>query len=173
MGESTTDKRIVCAFEVDFRNGGGIQGQGLRLKVDGDGIEDGHLADAIVRELNLLMVGDVRILRKEIVGERHDGAATPSRQVDGRRVHIDLSHTISEGLITYKGIPAPLICDFLSREDSRRIMTRGPASRLGGSIWWRIRAHTSTVLFTASRTARTFRNWSWLRWRGLRASWHA
>ena len=33
---------------------------------------------------------------------------------------IDLSHTVEHGLITYKGLPAPLISDFLSREDSRR-----------------------------------------------------
>lgn len=32
---------------------------------------------------------------------------------------IDLSHTVEHGLITYKGLPAPLISDFLSREDSR------------------------------------------------------
>ena len=32
---------------------------------------------------------------------------------------IDLSHTIEHGLITYKGLPAPIICDFLSREASR------------------------------------------------------
>lgn len=32
---------------------------------------------------------------------------------------IDLSHTIEEGLITYKGLPAPIVCDFLSREESR------------------------------------------------------
>jgi arylformamidase len=31
---------------------------------------------------------------------------------------IDLSHTIEHGMVTYKGLPAPLICDFLSREDS-------------------------------------------------------
>jgi arylformamidase len=31
---------------------------------------------------------------------------------------IDLSHTITDKLITYKGLPAPLICDYLSREDS-------------------------------------------------------
>ena len=31
---------------------------------------------------------------------------------------IDLSHTIEEGMITYKGLPAPVICDFLSRETS-------------------------------------------------------
>lgn len=31
---------------------------------------------------------------------------------------IDLSHTIRDGLITYKGLPAPIVCDFLSREAS-------------------------------------------------------
>ena len=29
----------------------------------------------------------------------------------------DLSHEIEDGLITYKGLPAPVICDFLSREN--------------------------------------------------------
>ena len=33
---------------------------------------------------------------------------------------IDLSHTVEDGLITYKGLPAPLICDYLSREESRK-----------------------------------------------------
>lgn len=33
--------------------------------------------------------------------------------------YIDLSHVIEEGMITYKGLPAPIICDFLSREQSR------------------------------------------------------
>ncbi len=32
---------------------------------------------------------------------------------------IDLSHTVEHGMITYKGLPAPLICDFLSREASK------------------------------------------------------
>lgn len=33
---------------------------------------------------------------------------------------IDLSHTVEDGLVTYKGLPAPVICDFLSREQSRQ-----------------------------------------------------
>jgi len=33
---------------------------------------------------------------------------------------IDLSHTIEHGLVTYKGLPAPIICDYLSREASRK-----------------------------------------------------
>lgn len=32
---------------------------------------------------------------------------------------VDLSHSIEDGMITYKGLPAPLICDYLSREASR------------------------------------------------------
>jgi kynurenine formamidase len=32
---------------------------------------------------------------------------------------VDLSHTIHHGMITYKSLPGPVICDFLSREASR------------------------------------------------------
>lgn len=32
---------------------------------------------------------------------------------------IELSHCIEQGMVTYKGLPAPLMCDFLSRPDSR------------------------------------------------------
>lgn len=32
---------------------------------------------------------------------------------------IDLSHTVEHGMITYKGLPAPVISDFMTREASR------------------------------------------------------
>lgn len=38
---------------------------------------------------------------------------------------VELSHTIEDGLITYKGLPAPLVCDFLSHADSRRVYAEG------------------------------------------------
>lgn len=38
---------------------------------------------------------------------------------------IDLSHTIEKDLITYKGLPAPIICDYLSREASRANYAEG------------------------------------------------
>ena len=38
---------------------------------------------------------------------------------------IDLSHTVEDGMITYKGLPAPIVCDFLSFEDSQRIYAEG------------------------------------------------
>ena len=44
---------------------------------------------------------------------------------------IDLSHTIEDGLVTYKGLPAPIICDFLSRETSREHYTGGTEFHIG------------------------------------------
>ena len=45
--------------------------------------------------------------------------------------HIDLSHTIEHGMITYRGLPAPLICDFLSREASRALYAPGTEFHIG------------------------------------------
>src|ERR1700704_4471738 len=44
---------------------------------------------------------------------------------------IDLSHTIEHGLITYKGLPAPVICDFLSREESKQHYAPGTEFQIG------------------------------------------
>ena len=38
---------------------------------------------------------------------------------------IDLSHEVEQGMITYKGLPAPIICDYLSREESRKHYAEG------------------------------------------------
>lgn len=65
------DKRVQFDFEIDFTNGGGIQGQDFRLDIDGDDISDQELATYIVEDMRLLMVGEVRILNKKIIQERH------------------------------------------------------------------------------------------------------
>ncbi|MCL4265305.1 MAG: cyclase family protein [Anaerolineae bacterium] len=44
---------------------------------------------------------------------------------------IDVSHTIEDGLITYKGLPAPVVCDFLSREASRALYAPGTEFHIG------------------------------------------
>jgi kynurenine formamidase len=44
---------------------------------------------------------------------------------------IDLSHEVEHGMITYKGLPAPLICDFLSREESRKHYAEGTEFNIG------------------------------------------
>lgn len=44
---------------------------------------------------------------------------------------IDLSHTVEDGMITYKGIPGPIICDFLSREASKSHYAKGTTFHIG------------------------------------------
>jgi kynurenine formamidase len=44
---------------------------------------------------------------------------------------VDLSHTIEDGLITYRGLPAPIICDYLTREASRQIYAPGTEFHIG------------------------------------------
>lgn len=49
----------------------------------------------------------------------------------GTKQLIDLNHTIEHGLITYKGLPAPIICDFLSREQSKKHYAPGTQFQIG------------------------------------------
>ena len=44
---------------------------------------------------------------------------------------IDLSHEVEHGMITYKGLPASIICDFLSREDSKKNYAEGTQFQIG------------------------------------------
>jgi arylformamidase len=44
---------------------------------------------------------------------------------------IDLSHVIEDGMVTYKGLPAPIICDYLSRENSKQFYEPGTEFQIG------------------------------------------
>src|SRR5215467_4860781 len=44
---------------------------------------------------------------------------------------IDVSHVVQHGMITYRGLPAPLVCDFLSREQSRAHYAPGTEFHIG------------------------------------------
>ena len=121
------DRRVRFDFEVDFSNGGGIQGQDFRLDIEGEDIGDEELADYIVRDMRLLMVGEVRILDKQILEEPHKRVA-PARV--GEHI-IDVSHVLEDGMITYKGLPAPVICDYLSRKESRSHYAEGTEFQIG------------------------------------------
>jgi kynurenine formamidase len=57
-------------------------------------------------------------------------------------MRIDLSHTIEHGMITYKGLPAPVVCDYLSREASRKVYAPGTEFHIG-----KIELSRSTELF--------------------------
>ncbi len=44
---------------------------------------------------------------------------------------VDVSHTIEDGLITYRGLPAPVVCDYLTREESRQHYSEGTEFHIG------------------------------------------
>lgn len=140
-----SDNRVVFDFAVTFSNGGGIQGQDFRLDIHGDDIDDAALAMHIIQDLRLLMVATVDIHNKRIIREPHKRGLIPditAAEPDSTTVgsenadavsdqFIDLSHGIEHGMITYKGLPAPLICDHLSREQSRQHYASGTEFQIG------------------------------------------
>ena len=69
--EHATQRRVKFDFEVDFSNGGGLQGQDFRLDIEGEDISDEELRRCLVEDMRLLMVEEVRILNKEIIAEHH------------------------------------------------------------------------------------------------------
>lgn len=64
-------RRVKFDFDIKFSNGGGLQGQDFRLDLHNDDITDEELRDYIIEDLNLLMVGECLILKKEIIIEKH------------------------------------------------------------------------------------------------------
>lgn len=84
---AVAERRVVFDFEIDFSNGGGLQGQDFRLDLhpetlhaDGS-VDDAALARYIVRDLRLLMVGEVRILRKRVIEEAHKRGPTEAARL--------------------------------------------------------------------------------------------
>src|SRR5260370_41936382 len=111
-GGSVVDKRVAFDFALQFSNGGGLQGQGFRLDIEGDTISDDELAAYIIQDLRLLMVGKVDILNKQIIEEQHKRTSKPENASLARPNAgvVDLSHTIDNGMVTYRVLHAPIAC---------------------------------------------------------------
>ncbi len=56
---------------------------------------------------------------------------TEQNETNNYGMLIDLSHTIFDGLITFKGLPAPIICDYWSRESSKMNYEEGTSFQIG------------------------------------------
>jgi arylformamidase len=54
-----------------------------------------------------------------------------NRSEGNERAFVDVSHAVEHGMITYMGLPAPVISDFLSREESRRHYSEGTEFHIG------------------------------------------
>ena len=73
---SAFQKNVMFFFDPTQVAAGEVkQGQRFRLDIDGDSIDDAALADALVRDLRLLMVESVVVFNKTIVEEPHKRSA--------------------------------------------------------------------------------------------------
>ena len=102
---------------IEFSNGGDLTANGFRLDLPS---ADADVARLLVQHLGLALVSKVELTNLSVVEEAHKGSRSVIEPVEvtPSRV-IDLSHAIREGLVTYPGLPAPVITPHLTREDSK------------------------------------------------------
>ena len=122
-----TEYRAYFDADVEFVNGGRLTAEGFRLDLPGPALSDEEIGELFIRHLGLALVGGVELRAVKIVAEPHKG----SRGVRSERTEsptgrlVDVSHTISAGLVTYPGIPIPTIQPHLTREASRSHYAEG------------------------------------------------
>src|SRR5262249_10265475 len=115
-GSVRVEHRAVFDFLITFTNGGRIQGQGFRLDVPRPSLSAAEVRQLRRAHLGLLMVGEVQLALLGFVEEPPRGSrGVPLASSDGRRL-VELSHPVHHGLVTYPGLPAPEITEYLSRE---------------------------------------------------------
>jgi arylformamidase len=116
------DHRAHFDFEIRFANGGDLSGRGFRLDLPAADLDEAAIGRLLVAHLGLALVDSVELRGLRIVEEAHRGSRGVEQGDDppgsAARV-VDLSHRIRAGLITYPGLPAPVIEPYLTRQDSR------------------------------------------------------
>ncbi len=112
---------------VSFVNGGGLEATGFRLDLPDATATEAEVARLFVEHLGLALVGHVELRDLSIVEEQHRGSrGIESRPVDGAGARVvDLSHRIRAGLVTYPGLPSPVIAPHLTREASHAVYAPG------------------------------------------------
>jgi arylformamidase len=124
---TVTEYRAHFDADVEFANGGRLTAERFRLDLPSRDLSEEEIAQLFVRHLGLALVGSVQLRSVQIVAEPHKGSRgiAELETIGQRRTLLDLSHTVSAGLITYPGIPAPTIQPHLTREESRSHYAEG------------------------------------------------
>ncbi len=117
---------------VLFSNGGGLQVQAFRVDLPDPEATPSQIATLFIASMNLLMVDRIELANLRVLAEAHKGThrgpsdVTAIPKVTGTtRTWVELSHVISDGMITYPGLPAPEVTAHLTREDSRSVYAPG------------------------------------------------
>jgi len=122
---------------VTFLNGGGLQAQGFRVDVPHADVTEAEIAALFVASCGLLMVDRIDLSGVRVFAEPHkgtrggpsDATADPPRRA--ATTLVELNHVLSDGLITYPGLPGPEIVEHLTRADSRSIYAEGTEFTIG------------------------------------------
>jgi len=127
-----TEHRAVFDAVVTFSNGGDLSVRGFKLDVPRPDVTADEVGALLVGHLGLLMVGSVELSGLEVVAEPHKGgrATGGDAHAPGRRV-VDLAHPVTEGMVTYPGIPAPTLGTHLSFDDAARVYAPGTEFTIG------------------------------------------
>jgi arylformamidase len=104
---------------VEFVNGGSLTASGFRLDVPNGDVSSDDVSRLFVQHLGLALVGTVALSNLAIVEEQHRGSRGIDVAESSIRRVVDLSQVIREGLVTYPGLPAPVITPHLTYADSR------------------------------------------------------
>jgi kynurenine formamidase len=119
-----TEYRASFDATIRFSNGGDLAVHGFRVDVPGPGVDQAGIAALFVASLGLLMTDTVELSNVTVFAEPHKGTRGgpadrgASLPAPGGRL-VELSHVIRPGMITYPGLPAPVLTPFLTREASR------------------------------------------------------
>jgi kynurenine formamidase len=119
-----TEYRASFDATVSFSNGGDLTAHGFRVDVPSPDVGEAEIAALFVASLGLLMTDTIELSHVEVFAEPHKGTRggpsdrSGSAPGAGGRL-VELSHVIRVGLITYSGLPGPVITPYLTREASR------------------------------------------------------
>ena len=102
-----------------------MSGESFRLDLPDPNLEADEIGALLVRHLGLALVSTVELQRLRIVEEVHRGSRGIEVPAEDAWRVIDLSHPIEAGLVTYPGLPAPIITPHLTREESRAKYAQG------------------------------------------------
>ena len=129
MDEAAQHRAVVDAV-ITFTNGGDVAVHGFRLDVPRPDVTADEVGTRLVAHLGLLMVGRVVVERLDIVEEAHKGGRAAGAAPRAPRV-VDLAHPISDGMVTYPGIPAPRVGTHLSFDDAAAVYAPGTEFTIG------------------------------------------
>ena len=130
-----TEYRASFDAVVTFSNGGDLAVHGFRVDVPGTDVDEAGIAALFVASLGLLMTDTVELSNVRVFAEPHKGtmggpsdrgadAASADVTAPGGRL-VELSHVIRPGMVTYPGLPGPVVTPHLTREASRKLYAPG------------------------------------------------